>query len=270
MPVEMNATIVKYDEINHGLLVLRVKPDFELPEFVAGQYVVLGLPGSSPRVNYALPEEEPSDPDKLIKRAYSITSSSQQGEYLEFYIALVHSGPLTPRLFALREGDRIWLGRKIVGMFTLDDVTPGHDILFIATGTGLAPYLSMLRSNYRFEDGHKTVVIHGAKVSWDLGYMRELSALAGRWNSFHYLPIIDRIDRDPDWPGKVGYVYEYINDGTVRRLLGHDMDSDRTSVFLCGNPLMVVDMEEMLVGRGFKLHQRREPGNIFAEKFWLD
>ena len=270
MPVEMNATVTRFDEINHGLLVLRVKPDFELPTFVPGQYVVLGLPGSYERVPYALPEPEPADPDKLIKRAYSITSSSHQGEYLEFYIALVHSGPLTPRLFALREGDRIWLGKKIVGMFTLDDVTPGHDIIFVATGTGLAPYLSMLRSNYRFEDGHKTVVVHGAKVSWDLGYMRELTALAARWENFHYLPIIDEISRDPEWPGKVGFVYEYINDGTVGRLLGHDVDPNRTTVFLCGNPMMIEGMEELLVGRGFKVHTRRDPGNIIVERFWAD
>lgn len=270
MTAELNATITKYDEINHALLVLRVRPDTELPPFKAGQYVVLGLPGSNPRADYALPEEEPADPHKLIKRAYSIASSSQQGEYLEFYVALVHSGALTPRMFALREGDRIWLGKKVTGMFTLEDVTPGHDIIFIATGTGLAPYLSMLRSNYRFEDGHKTVVIHGARVSWDLGYMRELTALAAKWKNLHYLPIIDELDRDPDWPGKVGFVSEYIEDGTVADLLGHDLDPNRTSVFLCGNPLMVEGLEQLLTERGFKLHTRRDPGNIFIEKFWAD
>lgn len=265
---ELNATVTRYDEINHGLLVLRVKPDFELPNFVAGQYVVLGVPGSYPRADYALPEEEPWDPDTIIKRAYSISSSSQQGEFLEFYIALVHSGALTPRLFALKAGDRVWLGNKIVGMFTLEDVTPGHDIIFIATGTGLAPYLSMLRSNYRFEDGHQTIAIHGARVSWDLGYMRDLSALAAKWENFHYLPIIDEVDRDPDWPGKTGFVYEYIKDGTVAKILGHDMDPRMTSVFLCGNPLMVKSMEQMLIERGFRIHKRRDPGNIFVEKFW--
>ncbi len=268
MPDELNATVTKYDEINHGLLVLRVTPDFELPEFVAGQYVVLGVPGSYPRADYTLPEEETWDPDKIVKRAYSISSSSQQGEYIEFYIALVHSGALTPRLFALKEGDRVWLGKKIVGMFTLEDVTPGHDIMFIATGTGLAPYLSMLRSNYRFEDGHQTIAIHGARVSWDLGYMRDLTALAAKWVNFHYLPIIDEVDRDPDWPGKTGFVFEYINDGTVAKILGHDMEPAKTSVFLCGNPLMVEGMEKMLVERGFKIHKRRDPGNIFVEKFW--
>jgi len=270
MPVETNATVIKRDEINHGLLVLRVRPDFALPEFSPGQYVVLGLAGSRARVDYADPEDPPADPDKLIKRAYSIASSSLQGEFLEFYVALVHSGALTSRLFALREGERIWLSKKITGMFTLEDVTPGHDVLFVATGTGLAPYLSMLRSGYRFENGRKTVVIHGAKVSWDLGYMRELSALAARWPDFHYLPIIDEVHRDPEWPGKVGFVYEYIDDGTVARLLGHGLEPESTSVFLCGNPLMIEGMEKMLVGRGFKIHSRREPGNIFVERFWAD
>jgi ferredoxin--NADP+ reductase len=270
MPVELNATVTKRDEINHGLLVIRVSPDFPLPEFTAGQYVVLALPGSQARIDYAEPEDPPPDSDKLIKRAYSIASSSQQGEYLEFYVALVHSGALTPRLFALREGDRIWLSKKIVGMFTLADITPGHDILFVATGTGLAPYLSMLRSDYGFESGRKTVVIHGARVSWDLGYMRELTALSARWPDFHYLPIIDEPERDPEWPGKVGFVYEYIDDGTVARLLGHGLEPDRTSVFLCGNPLMIEGMEKVLLGKGFRVHSRRDPGNIFVEKFWAD
>ena len=270
MPDELNATVTRYAEINHGLLVLQITPDFPLVEFTAGQYAVLGLPSSAPRIPYALEEDSPPVPDKLIKRAYSISSSSRQGEYLEFYVALVHSGALTPRLFSLREGDRVWLGKKITGMFTLDDVRPGQDILFVATGTGLAPYLSMLRSDYNFDDGHKTVIVHGARVSWDLGHSRELTALASRWELFHYLPIIDEVDRDPGWNGRVGFVYEYFNDGTIPGLLGHDLNPQQTSVFLCGNPHMVEGMMTMLGDKGFTRHSRREPGNIFVEKYWTD
>ncbi len=85
MSNEMNATVTRRDEINHGLLVLQVTPDDELPPFVAGQCTVVGLPGSASRSGYADPEEPPADPDKIIKRAYSIASSSLTGEYLEFY-----------------------------------------------------------------------------------------------------------------------------------------------------------------------------------------
>jgi ferredoxin--NADP+ reductase len=267
MASQLNATVTKVSQINHGLLVIRVRPDDGVPEFVPGQYCVLGLPGTAPRVEYAEPEQPLKDPEKLIRRAYSVTSSSKQGEYLEFYVALMYTGALTPRLFALREGDRLFLGKKVTGMFTLEDVPPGSDVIFVATGTGLAPYISMLRSGYGFEDGHTTVVIHGARVSWDLGYLRDLIGLATRWPNFHYLPLIDERERDPDWTGKVGFVNEFFDDGTVERLLGHRWDPEKTSVFLCGNPLMIEMMENRLIADGFTIRTRKEPGNIFVEKF---
>jgi ferredoxin--NADP+ reductase len=271
MTIELNATVTRREEINHGLLVLQVTPDFELPEFKAGQYAVLGLPSTAPRIVYADPEPEEGEAGrkKLIRRAYSVSSSSLHGEYLEFYIALVHSGALTPRIFALEVGDRIFLGKKIVGMFTLDDVPPDNDLLFVATGTGLAPYVSMLRSAYRFHQ-RKTIVIHAARTSRDLGYRRELEALATYLPDFHYLPIIDEIERDPGWKGPVGFVYHYFDDGTVEKLLGYEFEPGRLSVFLCGNPLMIEGMEKLLVEKGFTKHSRKQPGDVFIEEFWKD
>jgi len=269
MPAELNATITKRAEVSHGLLVLQVRPNSQLPEFQPGQYTVLGLPGSAQRVEYSEPEpdDDRPDPDKLIKRAYSISSSSLQGDYLEFYVALVTTGALTPRLFALRQGDRVWLGNKITGMFTLNDVPPGRNILLVATGTGLAPYMSMLRSAYRFEE-RKTLVIHGARVSWDLGYRNTLQGFASTRPHFHYLPIVDAIDHDPDWKGRVGRVSDYFNDGTVESLLGHPLDPQRLAVFLCGNPAMIESMQEMLEAKGFTVHSRKKPGSIFVENYW--
>lgn len=272
MAPELNATVTKRSEINHGLLVLQVEPDFELPEFKPGQYTVLGMPGSARRIDYAEPETTNGggttpDPDKLIKRAYSIASSSLEGEYLEFYVALVSSGALTPRLFALEVGDRVFLGKKMTGMFTLDDAPPGRDILFVATGTGLAPYLSMLRSAYRFEE-RTTVVMHGARVSWDLGYRNNLEGLAAAWPRFHYLSCIDEPTRDPAWRGTVGRVYHFFEDGTLESLLGRPIASDRDAVFLCGHPEMIKGMEAMLGEKGFSVHSRKSPGSIFVEKYW--
>ena len=268
MAETMNATVTTRTEINHGLLVLRISPDEKLTPFKPGQYTVLGLPGSAPRSVYADDDESPPDPDKIIKRAYSVASSSLEGEYLEFYVALVRTGALTPRLFALQPGDRVWLGKKIVGMFTLDDAPQDNHLLFVATGTGLAPYLSMLRSAYAFDANRKTVVCHAARVSWDLGYRSELEAMAARFPNFHYLPIIDEADQDPEWPGRVGFVNHMVEDGTITGLLGHDLDPGNTSVFLCGNPLMVDSMMALLAGRGFTKHTRRQPGSLFAEEYW--
>lgn len=268
MQSEMNATVTMRTEINHGLLVLRVSPDEELLPFKAGQYTVLGLPGSASRSVHADDEDPPARPDKIIKRAYSIASSSLEGEFLEFYVALVRGGALTPRLFALQTGDRLWLGPKITGMFTLDDAPAENHLLFVATGTGLAPYLSMLRSAYEFDAGRITVVCHAARVSWDLGYRTELEGMAARYTNFHYVPIIDELDRDPNWRGRVGFVNHLVEDGTIESLLGHAIDPENTSVFLCGNPLMVDSMMELLAGRGFTKHTRRSPGNLFAEEYW--
>ena len=268
MAVELNATVVWRQEINHGLLVLQVTPDEELPPFKAGQYTVLGLPGSAPRSAYADPEDPPADPDKMIKRAYSIASSSLQGRYLEFYIALVRTGALTPRLFALDAGDRIWLGQRVVGMFTLDDVPPGKHLVFVATGTGLAPYLSMLRSAYECDADRTTIVCHAARVSWDLGYRSELEGMAARYANFHYLPIIDEVDRDPNWQGEVGFVNRFVDEDTIAELLGHALDPTDTSVFLCGNPLMIDSMMELLATLGFKKHTRKQPGSLFVEEYW--
>lgn len=265
---EMNATVTMREEINHGLLILRVTPDEPLTPFKAGQYAVLGLPGSAPRSGYADPEDPPANADKIIKRAYSIASSSLEGQYLEFYVALVRGGALTPRLFALQPDDRIWLGPKITGMFTLDDAPPANHLLFFATGTGLAPYLSMLRSAYRFDADRVTVACHAARVSWDLGYRTDLEGMAARFPNFHYVPIIDEVERDPKWQGRTGYVNQLVEDGTIEALLGHGIDPGNTSVFLCGNPLMVDSMMELLRKRGFTKHTRKSPGSLFAEEYW--
>jgi ferredoxin/flavodoxin---NADP+ reductase len=270
MPAELNATVTMRYEINHGLLVLQVSPDQEMQPFQAGQYTTLGLPGSAQRHHTADPEDPPVDPDKIIKRAYSIASSSLQGRYFEFYVALVRSGALTPRLFALQTGDRIFLGRKVVGMFTMQDVPDHHDIVLVATGTGLAPYISMLRSRYEFDSDRKTVVVHGSRVSYDLGYRSEVEGLAARYDGFTYLPIIDMPERDPSWQGPVGYVNRFFDDGTVQNALGHEVSPDDTSVFLCGNPLMIQGMLRHLEDLGLRKHARRDPGQILVEEYWKD
>jgi ferredoxin--NADP+ reductase len=113
-------------------------------------------------------------------------------------------------------------------------------------------------------------VCHAARVSWDLGYRRELDGLAMRFDRFHYLPIIDEKDRDPGWTGAVGFVNDFFTSGNVAARLGHDIAPDRTSVFLCGNPAMIKSMGALLVARGFKEHKRRDPGNLIMEKFWAE
>ena len=166
---DLNAVVQQVVQVSPIMKVFRIAPvGWELPEFKPGQFVAIGLPPTSSKCAEATEEPVEPDPDKLIKRAYSIASSNLSKDYVEFYITLVHSGALTPRLFDLKIGDKIWMGNKFVGMFTLDQVAEDQNIVLIGTGTGVAPYMSMLRTDALHRKGN-IVVIHGASNSWDLG-----------------------------------------------------------------------------------------------------
>jgi len=266
----LNAVVSQRIEVTPGLLVFRVTPDrWEMPEFAAGQYAVLGLPGSAPRIELSDREEEPPPAGRLIKRAYSIASSSLFKEYVEFYITLVPSGALTPRLFALREGGRIWLSPRAKGVFTLDRVPAGKHVAFIATGTGLAPYMSMLRTSLTCGGPTRAAVLHGARHTWDLGYRSELHTLERLCANFSYLPIISRPGEEAsEWRGASGYVQELWTRGALERAWGFRPSPDNTHVFLCGNPAMIETMSALLQGEGFRERSRKEPGEIHVERYW--
>ncbi len=268
---QTNAVVLQRIEVAPGLIILRVAPDeWELSEFVPGQFAVLGLPPSAPRCRACDPCEpdEESRPDKLIKRAYSIASASHWKQYMEFYITLVRSGALTPRLFALDVGDRLWLGQKFTGSFTLDPVPEGKRVILMATGTGLAPYMSMMRTLLH-DQSHEYVVIHGARHSWDLGYRSELSTMDRLSDKFIYIPSITRpAEETVPWTGLTGYLQNLWQDGSFAEIIGARPTPDDTHIFLCGNPSMIEAIMGILEGEGFTEHKRRSPGTIHVEKYW--
>jgi ferredoxin/flavodoxin---NADP+ reductase len=263
-----NATVIGREDINPQLLVLRVQSDATLFDFKPGQFVVLGLLGREPRVPEAAAEEAIPEPDKMIRRAYSIASSSVERRYLEFYLALVTSGQLTPRLFALRPGSRLFIGPKATGVFTLDRVSPDKAVVLIATGTGLAPYISMLRTMLVKETQRRFVVLHGARFGWDLGYRGELESLARLRPNFTYLPGITRPDQDPSFRGHTGRIQTLLEQGVVEKESGVALDPSQAEVFLCGNPDMIKAVKAMLEVRGFNTGQPGKPGTIHVEEYW--
>jgi ferredoxin--NADP+ reductase len=266
---ELNAVVDQKIELTPRLVILRVVADgWELPRFEAGQYVVLGLPPSAPRCRLCKPELKAPPADKLIRRAYSIASSSLLDEYMDFYISLVSNGALTPRLFALNEGDRLWMSARAVGMFTLADVAPGKNVVLVATGTGLAPYMSMLSTHLDCGGTQKMAVLHGASHSWDLGYRAELETIQHLCSNFTYVPTLDRPDDEPvPWPGHTGWVQHLWETGVVADAWGFPPTPDTTEVFLCGVPGMVEQMLPMLTDEGFREHSHGQPGEIHIEKF---
>jgi ferredoxin/flavodoxin---NADP+ reductase len=263
-----NATLTGREEINPQLIVVRVQPDGPLFPFTPGQFAVLGLLGSEPRVPEAAAEEPAPEPDKVIRRAYSIASSSVERQFLEFYLTLITTGQLSPRLFALRHGSRLFLGAKASGMFTLDRVPPGKAVLLVATGTGLAPYISMLRTMLIHETSRRFVVLHGARCSWDLGYRAELESLARLRPNFTYIPSITRPEQDPHFRGQTGRIQHLLETGVVENSSGLPLDPARLDVFLCGNPEMIVQVRAMLQAKGFTADHGKHVGTIHVEEYW--
>jgi ferredoxin--NADP+ reductase len=267
---ELNAVVTQKIEVAAGLMVIRVVPDgWELPEFTPGQFAVLGLPPEAGRSSLADDEETPVKPGKLIRRAYSIASSSKARRYLEFYVTLVHSGALSPRLFYLQPGDRLWLGPKITGAFTLDQAPKDKSVIMVATGTGLAPYMSMLRTELAASAGRRFAVLLGARHSWDLGYHAELVTMEQLSPDFTYLPTISRPAEEPvPWTGRAGYVLELWKSGEFEKCWGVRPSPENSRVFLCGNPAMIEDMIGLLAADGFTEHSRKKPGSIYVERYW--
>jgi len=308
MAAEYNATVVSRVEVAPGLIILRVAPD-KLPfEFKSGQYVVLGMKASEPRIeefegeppsvvagaepprtdavaaiNAAVAGTDESqaavdaqaasvaraaaDPDRMIRRAYSIASESRADEYLEFYLTVVMSGELTPRLFNLKVRDRLHVGPKAVGVFTLDKA-PGKHILMIGTGTGLAPYMSMLRSELVCNGPRQFVIVHGARYSWDLGYRTELTGLARHCSNFHYVPVITRPQEDPTWRGRSGYLQNLVASGAIEEETGLELTPGNFDIFLCGNPGMIETVIGWAEARGFVKDKGHDIGTLHTEEYW--
>ena len=255
----LNATVVKRITVSRGLVILCVKPDEPVPDFIPGQYATLGIPGNAPRAEHFPPEEKPPHPDKLVKRPYSVASASDNKDHLEFYLAILPTGEFTSRLDLVREGDRLFLGPKLKGTFTLEAVPHGSNLIMVSTGTGIAPFISMLRSPGFWEQYKEVTLIHGIRYMTDFAYADELADLT-KTKPFRYLSIVSR--PEDNWTGEKGYVQDLIKRNIVTPAPSTD------HVLLCGNPGMINDVSNLLIEKGYKEHHRREPGNLHIEKYW--
>ncbi len=253
-------------------MILQVVADgWQQPRFHPGQFVSLGLFGFASRSKHADVETTPPPSDKLICRAYSIASPAFVEDFLEFYIALVPTGMLSPRLFKLEIGDRIWLAKKVVGRFTFQDVPENANVVLLANGTGLAPFMSMLGSHLNLAIDRKVALIHGVRHSSDLGYRSTLMAMQHLRSAFTYLPVVSRPSLEPvPWTGAVGHVQDVWKSHELEKAWGSRPTPEDTHVFLCGSPLMVRSMTDFLTQDGFAEHSQRSPGQIHSEKYWIE
>ena len=232
-----NGRISRWDEYAPGLAIVAVEA-LEAPfRFQPGQYATLGLVG----------------PDgKLIQRPMSICSPADVvGEY-EFLVRLVPTGELTPLLWQRTVGDAINIkGAK--GKFVVQD--DGRACLFVSSGTGIAPFISMIETMRRTGEPRPVYLLNGVSYERDLGYREYLEGLeASGEYPLTYVPTLSRPADSRSWSGCIGRVESIV----ASQLDIHGLTPDNTTIYLCGNPDMVSAVEEIGLGRGFDARQIRK------------
>jgi ferredoxin--NADP+ reductase len=222
-----SAELIERVNVSASLAVFRFSVASQ-PAFTAGQYATIGIA---------------ADGD-LIERPYSIVSSPHE-PFLEFFVELVPGGIFTPKLWELKLGSTILVRRRIVGQLTLVPTVNHH--LMLATVTGVAPFVSILRTQEIDRAGgaasnHQLLVIHGASRSADFGpYLSELEELShAGW--LRYIPTISRPWEEPNWKGETGRVEDIVRKHADQ--LG--FDHGNSVAYACGHPQMVANVKDIL------------------------
>jgi ferredoxin/flavodoxin---NADP+ reductase len=234
-----NATLTAVVELTETVRRLRVRPDDGVPAFAPGQYFAIGLECRG----------------RLAQRPYSAASTAGEAEELEFLVRHVPAGVLTPRLWRLRPGARLRIGRP-KGLFTLvrDDA---RTHLFVATGTGIAPFIAMIAALRARPRPPRIVAVQGASKPDEIAYR---DSLARPGSGVTYLPAVSRPDaaRRAGWAGAVGRVRVVLAD----RWVDLGLDPLDTVAYLCGNPGMIDGTRTLLREMGLPAEAIR------SEEFW--
>lgn len=225
--------------------------------FNSGQFTMLGLPVEG----------------RPLLRAYSIASAAYD-EHLEFFSIKVPNGPLTSRLQHLRQGDTILLGRKATGTLLADNLLPGKTLYLLSTGTGLAPFLSIIKDPDIYERYERIVLSHTCRTVEELAYREYITSHlpANEWfgevvrDKLIYYPTVTR---EPF--ARQGRITDLIETGTLFADIGlPPLSPEHDRVMLCGSPGMLADGVALLEARGFAEGSSGHPGHYVIEKAFVE
>ncbi|HVK95054.1 MAG TPA: ferredoxin--NADP reductase [Noviherbaspirillum sp.] len=251
-------TVIDLDWKNDKLLTFTTTrpPNYS---FTAGQYARLGL----------------RDESGVIWRAYSMTSAPSQ-DRLEFYGIIVDGGLFTSRLQQIKPGDPILVDRQSFGFMTPDRFSDGEDLWMIATGTGIGPYISMLRDPYVWEKFRNLIVVHCVRRADEFVYHEELAQLAqqppGDIPSPARLQVVRSTTRESNpqqHPLQLqGRVTTLLENGMLEEKVGLPISEAASRIMMCGNPQMIEDLRRILHQRGLRPMRRALPGQFVTENYW--
>ena len=221
--------------------------------FVAGQFARLALPAP------------PGSKEAMLGRPYSFVNPPTAAPH-EFYFNVLPDGPLSPRLAALAPGDPVWLLDRANGFFCAPELPEAAALWCLSTGTGLGPFLSILRTDEPWEKFDRIVLVHAVRHAADLSYGEVIAGIASaRPGRFSFAPLVSREAKRDALPGRIPAA---IREGRLEAWTGVPLTAANAHAMLCGNPDMVRDTQVVLEQRGMRRHRRKEPGHFTVETYW--
>jgi ferredoxin--NADP+ reductase len=218
--------------------------------FAPGHYAKLGLPVGD---------------DRAVWRPYSIVSAEADDE-LEFLIVLIPGGAFSAHLESIEPGRPIMLASSVFGFFLEPQLSPGDTLWMLATGTGLGPYVSLLRTPGALDRYRRIIVAHSVRLTGELACRDEIEALAAASDGrLDYLPIVTR---ETGASPLCRRIPQLIADGTLPLHARATLDPATSRVMVCGNPDFTTDMRALLNERGFVPCRRGSAGSMLFEKYW--
>lgn len=247
MAAWVEGRVIERIEWTPTLLSLRVEA--ELAPYKAGQFTKLAL----------------EQGERRVQRAYSFVNPPGT-PYHEFYLVEIPGGELSPSLGSLQVGDSLLVQSQATGFLALDEIPPGRDLWLLSTGTAIGPFLAMLAEGQVFDRFEHLVLVHGVRKGEELSYQPLIASFAEQHGErFRYVPFVSR----ETWPGAMaGRIPAAIVDGSLQARVGLKFSPELSQVMICGNPAMVKETQQTLLGLGLAKNLRRAPGNISMENYW--
>jgi len=242
----LDGKVVDNRRLNEYLTALII--DVDLGSYEAGQFVRIGLP----------------DGDDVLARPYSLVNTPQD-THLEVYFNIVEEGPLSPRLFDLQAGDDILVADNPSGFLTVSEIPDCKHLWMIATGTGIGPFLAILKSAAAWQKFEKIVLCYAVSYGAELAYRDVIERIeAKHGDRFQFVPVVTR-EFHPDALDK--RLPLLMQDGSLEQHTGISINAGDSHVMMCGSSNMITDVSAELISRDMKKHRRRDPGHFTTEKY---
>ncbi len=246
--------LLEVQTLTPSLFTLRTSRDPGF-RFSAGQFARLGV-------------RKPSG--CIVWRAYSMVSAPHD-EFLDFFSIVVPDGEFTSELSRLKVGDELLIDNQAFGFLTLDRFPDGRDLWLLATGTGIAPFLSILQDFQAWQRFERIILVYSVREARELAYQQLIAELPqreyleGLGSKLLYLPVVTR----EQVPGALhARITTLIESGELERAADLQLTPEHSRIMLCGNPQMIEDTRAVLKSRDLHLALTRKPGQVAVENYW--